>query len=329
MDNTNKFKATVEWMKEKYNEMNQKLFGGELGDCLFTVDKKRIRTLGWFRMNYIADAYYDCYRRMYVISDDSKKIYINKDNFFQYCQPIIGLNSLYSGTEKSLLSTLVHEMCHYYTYMFGRMPKQAHGVEFRHIALAVASRSSGIFTIQRIASAEEMSEYELDFDAKEKYDKATSKRMLGCTLLLVYRDNGNIELIVTKERSLINKIFRIAEEGRTYGGRITQIKTSTSDEALDIYKKHGYTHVFKSYRYFPKTKDDEIIKELENTDMETHTFNQPALSLREVIQKAVKEAIDKEIYGQKRLKNNKGFRISPDINLGKFSPIELNGHDFE
>lgn len=30
---TRSFKPTVEWMAERYNEANQKLFNGELGSC--------------------------------------------------------------------------------------------------------------------------------------------------------------------------------------------------------------------------------------------------------------------------------------------------------
>jgi hypothetical protein len=143
--------------------------------------------------------------------------------------------------------------------------------------------------------------------------------------MLVYRETGEIELIVTKSQPLINQIFKIAEDGSTYRGRIVQIKTTNSKEAFDIYLKHGYKKIFQSYRYFPKTKDDEIIKELENTNMETHTFNQEALSIREIVQKAVKEAIDSERNRQRNeRKKNVVHNITPDMDLGAYSPIEYN-----
>lgn len=324
MENTKKFKATVEWMKEKYKEMNEKLFNGELGECLFTVAPKRVRTLGWFRMTG-SGLKYDYYRRLFVNEGYGKK-YIDSDRFFLYARPTIGLNSYYSGTETALLSTLVHEMCHYYTYMNGRVPKQAHGVEFRDIAYTVSLRSEGKFTIQRLASAEEMENYELDADVKEKEQKKLNNRLKDCTLMLVYRETGEIELIVTKSQPLISQIFKIAEDGNTYRGRIVQIKTTNSKEAFDIYLKHGYNKIFQSYRYFPKTKDDEIIKELENTNMETHTFNQESLSIREIVQKAVREAINDEIYGNKqKRKEEMVYNITPDMDLGQSSPIELLG----
>ena len=45
---------TVEWMARKYDEMNQTLFGGELGACsfkIFTTGKgSQGGVLGWFRI---------------------------------------------------------------------------------------------------------------------------------------------------------------------------------------------------------------------------------------------------------------------------------------
>ena len=37
IDNGHKMHVTVEWMAEKYEEMNQQLFGGALGACRFKV----------------------------------------------------------------------------------------------------------------------------------------------------------------------------------------------------------------------------------------------------------------------------------------------------
>ena len=52
MDKT--FKPTVEWMAQKYQEMNEKLFGGELGYCdfnIFTTGRgSEGGTLGWFKI---------------------------------------------------------------------------------------------------------------------------------------------------------------------------------------------------------------------------------------------------------------------------------------
>ena len=47
------FKPNIQWMAKKYEEMNQELFYGQLGDCdfgIFTTGKgSEGRTLGWFK----------------------------------------------------------------------------------------------------------------------------------------------------------------------------------------------------------------------------------------------------------------------------------------
>jgi hypothetical protein len=175
MEKDKTFKPTVEWMDAKYDEMNHELFGGRLGRCffgIFTTGKgAEGNTLGRFRIaarNIRVNRYN---RRMYKDYGYSDKLYVDSSNFFEVCDPTIELNGNYSGTEHAFLGTLVHEMCHYYTYMDGFAPKQGHGREFREIGMIVSSRSNGLFTIQRLADSEEMLEFELDDKMKAKNDK--------------------------------------------------------------------------------------------------------------------------------------------------------------
>ena len=100
-----------------------------------------------------------------------ERIYIDRNNFAELCHPTIELNGNYSGTEHGFLETLVHEMCHYYTEMDGYCPRQGHGFEFRNIGSIVTSRSNGMFTIQRLASAEQMTELELSDEMKAKRER--------------------------------------------------------------------------------------------------------------------------------------------------------------
>lgn len=322
MENSKKFKATVEWMKQKYDEFNESLFYGRLGKCSFIVERSgKTRRLGWFRLSG-PGLKYNYYRRMFVLSSTGEKVYIDSDNFFEYAKPVIGLNLKYDGTEESWSATLVHEMCHYYTYMNGFLPKQGHGVEFRDIAFSIAIRSNNRFTVQRLATAEEMSGYELDSEA----ESGELKRMKGSTVLLIYKEDGEIDLVITKTQSVIDDIFNRATYTDSPANKITQIKATKSTEALQICIQNGYLRVFKTYRWWPRTKDDKIIKELESLDMETHSFKQQSLSLRETIQKAVKEAIDSEINKQRNeRKKNLVHNITPDMDLGAYSPIEYNG----
>ena len=131
------FKPTVNWMAEKYDEMNAKLFGGQLDQCDFNIFTSgrgsQGRTLGFFRMNGRGLKIEIATRKMFRHDDwfPNDKEYVNKSNFYSVCRPSIELNGNYSGTEHAFLGTLVHEMCHYYTYMNGYPPKQGHGTEFQ------------------------------------------------------------------------------------------------------------------------------------------------------------------------------------------------------
>lgn len=129
-NSSEKMKPTTSWMKEKYNELNDWLFGGFLGPCqfeVFTTGKgSQGRTLGHFYMNGRGLKYEKYGRRMFYQDWDGSKIYISPQTFYVYCKPVIGLNGNYSATEQALLNTLLHEMCHYYVYYKGIYPTQAH-----------------------------------------------------------------------------------------------------------------------------------------------------------------------------------------------------------
>ena len=84
------FVATVKWMAKKYDEMNTKLFDGKLGKCHFEITTtgkgSKSNRLGYFYMN--ANVKGDRYTRSMYIYDwyEGGKIYINRDNFYEYCK---------------------------------------------------------------------------------------------------------------------------------------------------------------------------------------------------------------------------------------------------
>lgn len=133
------FRPNEEWMAQKYDEMNQKLFDGKLGKChfgIFTSGKgSQGNTLGYFTMDR---------RGLMMMGDGSMFVstpgstislyagtswnsphkWINYENFYDECNPTIKLNGNYSGNEENFLMTLVHEMCHYFNYMTGKAPNR-------------------------------------------------------------------------------------------------------------------------------------------------------------------------------------------------------------
>ena len=262
------FKPTTQWMTAKYAEMNDLLFNGELGECnfaIFTTGRgSEGGVLGWFKIkgrNIRADRYS---RRMYV--NGLEKININKNNFGILCHPTIELNGNYSGTENGFLATLVHEMCHYYTYMYGYCPRQAHGREFKDIAHIVTNKSNGMFTIQRLASAEQMSELELNDAMKAKRTKRLDNKKASVTAIIVFAQNGDIKLTITSNNNLINTI---SSEEQRRGGNV--IATNDANVIEFLFSK-GYRRNMRTWRYW-SIESKPWIEELKNMLLETS--NQP------------------------------------------------------
>ena len=259
-----KFKVTVEWMKDRYEKANQELFRGKLGECYFEAKPTRPSNLGNFRMDVRPGelAYTKSDRRMFKKGDNydpyawgsyEGKIYVNRDNFFEFCRPTIKMNTMYTGTENSLYNTLVHEMCHYYTYMDGWVPRQAHGTEFRQIAMVVSNRSNGAFTIQRLASAEEMEGYQLDDGIKVRKRSHNKPNYY-----LIFLNNGTDEVrLINASSTGIMAVMKVVRRNEDQ----TAIKITNEELADKLYEK-GYKQQSRTYRFWRLHRSDEIVEEI-------------------------------------------------------------------
>ena len=257
-----KFKVTTEWMADRYEKANRELFGGVLGECYFEAQPTRPSNLGNFRMNVNPGelAYAKIDRRMFKKGHNydplawggyEGKIYINRDNFFKYCNPTIRMNTMYTGTEASLYNTLVHEMCHYYTYMDGRVPAQAHGREFRDIAMIVSDRSNGAFTIQRLASAEEMEGYQLDDDVKVRTRKHNTPHYY-----LEFLNDGSDKVRLS---NLNATGFKTMLTFRQLDSTVIELKNE--EIANKLYDK-GYRQQSRNYSFWTLYRGGEIVTEI-------------------------------------------------------------------
>ena len=268
MEMDKSFRPNVEWMAAKYAEMNSLLFNGELGECdfaIFTTGKgSEGGTLGWFKIkgrNIRADRYS---RRMFV--NGWERVNINRNNFVSLCHPTIELNGNYTGTEHGFLATLVHEMCHYYTYMNGYCPRQGHGREFKDIGYVVSSRSNGMFTIQRLASAEQMSELELSAEMKAKREKRMANKKSSVSAIIVFTKQGEVKLTITSSQNLIYMILA-SEEGRG-----NNVVTSNDANVIEFLFSKGYKKNMRTWRYWSlegKPWIDELKEMLPETSGET------------------------------------------------------------
>ena len=262
MDKT--FKPTTEWMAVKYDEMNNMLFDGELGVCSFKVFTtgrgSQGGTLGWFKITGHGIKVNRYTRRMFIGGWTNE--YIDRSNFVQRCKPQIELNGNYSGTELGFLTTLVHEMCHYYTYMNGYCPRQGHGAEFKSIGSYVSSRSNGMFTIQRLASAEQMSQLELNDEMKAKREKRLANKKSSVTAIIVFTKDGQVKLTLTSNQNLIRIIS--SEEER----RGSNVIITNDANVIEFLFSKGYRKNMRTWRYW-SLEEKPWLKELKGMLPET------------------------------------------------------------
>ena len=303
-----KFVPTVDWIAEKYFELNEWLFKGKLGNCLFeiyTTGKGMETTLGHFRFTGTNIKYDKRTRQMYYAGYGLKEN-INADNFVHYTRPMIGLNGNYKRTEHMWLNTLVHEMCHYYTFMNGRVPVQAHGTEFRHIGSIVGIRSNGIFDIKRLCDAENIGELDGEIAARRK--ARDDKKKSNMTALFIFMKNAEIRLVTTTKQSLVNEIV-----GKSNGLTCKKIVATSDANFIEYLWSLGYKNNMSTYRYW-SLKDKSIIDELKKYKTETlksyeHMLENIQLTMED-INFIVESALNK-ILG----KENELVDITPDMIL--------------
>ena len=246
---TEKIKPTTEWMTKWYDIMNKRLFNGELGDCIlrpFTTGKgSNGRTLGWFKIT-ASNIKVDRSTRRIFKSDYYSRQYVDRSSFPSICKPCIELNANYSAPEDSWLNTLVHEMCHYYTYMYGYAPKQGHGPEFREIGAIVSSKSNGLITIQRLASAEEMTHFDLDADIKQKNQERLDRKKSNLNVCVIILDNKQVRLVTTTSMKLVDEIANLhnTKNNTLYFG------CSHETGLVELLYSKGYRSSMRTYRYW-------------------------------------------------------------------------------
>lgn len=322
MENNIKFKPTTEWMTQKYNEMNLRLFDNRLGECnfrIFTSGKgsqgSRLGCFGLDNRNIRINIHT---RRMFIPGtwghDD---IIINKLNF-EICKPYIALNGNYSATEEAWLNTLIHEMCHYYTYMNGRAPKQGHGPEFRSIASYVAANSNGTITIKRLASAEKMKNFELDDEFKEKKQRRLDNKISKLQAIFVFTTNG-IELSLSSNKKVIDEII-VYNTSTKRSVKCEKILTSSDPNVINTLVNMGYNKNLRTYRYWiikqnvwDKIKDFNFVTINEKTPAMANTVTLNENDIREIVENTIMKLINN---------NEDSIAINPDIPLSELSPFE-------
>lgn len=308
------FVATTEWMKRRYDEMNAKLFNGKLGNCYFDIPTTgkgmKGKRLGSFCLKGRGLKFNRHDRRLYFQEYyGADKQYINRNNFFSLCRPLISLNGNIISTEKSSLSTLVHEMCHYYTYMNGYVPMQGHGLEFKNIANYVTAKANGeIFPIQTYASKEESAETEWTDEIKTQKEKRKNNKLARRTIVVVFKANGQIRLINAANQSLINRIVEIESYKKQGEQACLKIVKSTDPVLKEKLDSKGFNSDMTSkYSFWDLEKWPEIKEFIKNYDGWEVIYNN-----------IVREGLNKM---SKNL-NNDVVEISPNMDLSNTDLLE-------
>lgn len=164
-------RPTQEWAERKYDEANEKFFGGELGDCDFSFKTGLNHTLGTFKIT--APLKFNTVQRKLFKDNGMDRTFVDSENFYEMAKPVINFNINYEASEDAWFNTLVHEMCHYATYFNGNVPKQGHGPEFRRWAAIVNSRSNGEVKITRL---DKTGSHQMDDELKQKMIDRRNKR---------------------------------------------------------------------------------------------------------------------------------------------------------
>lgn len=323
MEENIKFKPTTEWMTKKYNEMNSLLFDNKLGECnfrIFTSGKgSQGRRLGCFGLDSGNIRVNIHTRRMFIPGTWGHDIVINRLNF-EICRPYIALNGNYSATEDAWLNTLIHEMCHYYTYMNGIAPKQGHGPEFRSIASYVAANSNGTITIERLASAEKMKNFELDDFYKEKRERRKTNKINRLQCIIIETESGEHELTLTSSDDLVRKIIEVNTNGYR-SNKCKKILWASDPDLIKTLYNLGYKSSMRTYRYWTmKAWDWDKVKSFNFAIINEKT---PAMAnsvqLNENDIKSIVENVLMELI------NNDTIEIKAGFPLSELSPFEAEG----
>lgn len=221
-------------------------------------------------------------------------------------KPYIQLNGNYKATEDAWSNTLIHEMCHYYTYLNCHVPNQSHGTEFYAIGLKVCNLSQGKYVITRVANSEEMKNFELNAEVKAKNDQRKDNKISKGIAVITYHNNGAPRLTLTASQPLVEKIISYNKSNND----TKRIIVSKDSDLLKMLFDKGYKQFMRTYKYWNIDKD--LSKEIENYNYDEISLNESfSRRLDIIIENSIKEIVNN---------NEEDILISPDMNLGLQSP---------
>ena len=314
-NNNAQMKPTPEWMAEKYAEMNDQYFGGRLGECDFSVSPLKINILGLFSLKGSNLRYRRYGNRGLYKAVPGGQVDITYKNFYNLCRPLISLNQNYIGTEEALLATLVHEMCHYWNYMYGYVPKRAHGADFMEAARYINATSHGRFSIQRVATAEENRNHSIS----DEHADDVLRKFKNVVPTFIYYTNSDVRLIMAANDKyfwdIVNRYKRFRNVEYIYASFDNELKLKLI--AL------GYSKKTTSMRYW-LIKDSRLSLDILNGKYgakcyyDSHEIEESNTTMN--VSKIIKETIDEYMNNIVNGNDDEVGEINPNQNLGLEAP---------
>ena len=196
------------------------------------------------------------------------------------------------------------------------VPKQGHGPEFKSIARYVTAHADGMFTIQRLASAEQMEGFVLSDEMKEKKEKRLNNKKSKLNALISFKKSGQIRLTTTSKESLIQIIIN------SHKDRDNKKVIQTNDiNFIEYIFKLGYNINFLTWRYWDITDKNDILTQL-NKSMKQEYIN-PNMDETKYNTKNIINEVLKEFIKTNTNNNDDSIDINPNMNLGLESPFEI------
>lgn len=278
-----KIKPDEQWLRKWFHILNKDYFNEYLDEGVKLssfIDGRGSngRRLGSFRITASNIRIMLTTNRMFAMTYSGTE-FINRDNFVKLCKPLIEINGNYSATEEAWLGVLIHEMCHYYTYINGYAPKQSHGDSFKSIAKFVSDKSNGRFHIQRLASEEDMKNFEIDSAINAKNIAREQNKISKIFAVIIVENNGTIRLVTTSSLELLNSILSIHEKRKD----AKFVGYCDNKELISYLFNLGYKKNFRTYRYWTiNTNNEELVKKI--LSYKWNSLISPSPSLSQVIE---------------------------------------------
>jgi hypothetical protein len=202
--------------------------------------------------------------------------------------------------------------------MRGYVPGKAHGPEFYHIGDTVSLRSGGLFTIERLASAEDMAHLDLSDEMKARQEKRIANKKSSVYAVFDYHSPSDIRLSTTSSQALIKDICDFERRNKSS----QQVIITNDSNVIDVLFEKGYKKNFRTWRYW-SVGDKDWLNILDNADKQIiknpNKMNES--KQKRDLDTIIKEAIDRFI--NEKVGGEDIVELTADMDLGAYSPLEI------